>query len=159
MNPEGPAGANSSEADDGGATATFRLLNNTDEMARLDRAVDEFGQGEQWSEQMSYHIKMALEEVVMNVISYAYDDGATHEFEVRLCSNSEGVVIDVIDDGQPFDPLHEAAAPDVEATLEARKIGGLGVFFVKTLMDDVEYRRENDRNRLTLTKRRTGRTE
>ena len=109
-------------------------------MARLDREVDEFGQGEQWSEQMSYHIKLALEEVVMNVISYAYDDDSAHEFEVRLCSNSEGVVIDVIDDGRPFDPLHEAAEPDVEATLEARNIGGLGVFFVKTLMDDVEYR-------------------
>lgn len=155
MSPEEPVGQDPSEVNDGGATATFRLLNNTDEMARLDRAVDEFGQGEQWSEQMSYHIKLALEEVVMNVISYAYDDDASHEFEVRLCSNSKSVVIDVIDDGRPFDPLHEAAAPDVQATLEARNIGGLGVFFVKTLMDDVEYRRENDRNRLTLTKRRT----
>lgn len=155
MSPEEPVGQGPSEVNDGGATATFRLLNNTDEMARLDRAVDEFGLAEEWSEQMSYHIKLALEEVVMNVISYAYDDDGTHEFEVRLCSNSEGVVIDVIDDGRPFDPLHEAAEPDVEATLEARNIGGLGVFFVKTLMDDVEYRRENDRNRLTLTKRRT----
>ncbi len=155
MSSEEAAGEDPSEVNDGGATATFRLLNNTDEMARLDRAVDAFGQGEQWSEQMSYHIKLALEEVVMNVISYAYDDDADHEFEVRLCSNSERVVIDVIDDGRPFDPLNEAATPDVEATLDARNIGGLGVFFVKTLMDDVEYRRENDRNRLTLTKRRT----
>lgn len=155
MSPEEPAGQDLSEVNDGDTTATFRLLNNTDEMARLDRAVDEFGQAQQWSEQVSYHIKLALEEVVMNVISYAYDDDATHEFEVRLCSNSEGVVIDVIDDGRPFDPLHEAAEPDVEASLDARSIGGLGVFFVKTLMDDVEYRRENDRNRLTLTKRYT----
>lgn len=155
MSPEEPCGQDPSEVNDGGATATFRLLNNTDEMARLDRAVDAFGEGEQWPEQMAYHIKLALEEVVMNVISYAYDDDAAHEFEVRLCSNSEAVVIDVIDDGRPFDPLHEAAEPDVEATLEARNIGGLGVFFVKTLMDDVEYRREDDRNRLTLTKRRT----
>ena len=141
------------QAGDGdGAMATFRLLNNTDEMARLDRAVEEFGQEQQWSEQMCYHIKLALEEVVMNVISYAYEDDETHEFEVRVKSDSDGVVIDVIDDGQAFDPLEEAAQPDVEATLEARNIGGLGVFFVKTLMDDVEYRRENDRNHLTLKK-------
>ena len=155
MSPDEGVGQDASGVNDGGATATFRLLNNTDEMARLGLAVDEFGQAEQWSEQMSYHIKLALEEVVMNVISYAYDDDATHEFEVRLCSNSEGVVIDVIDEGRPFDPLQETAVPDVEATLEARNIGGLGVFFVKTLMDEVEYRRENDRNRLTLMKRRT----
>ena len=51
--------------------------------------------------------------------------------------------------------LQEAAEPDVGAALEARNIGGLGVYFVKTLMDHVEYRRENDRNRLTLTKRNT----
>ncbi len=137
------------------AEATFHLLNNTDEMARLDRAVEKFGEVQGWSEQMSYHIKLALEEVVMNVISYAYEDDGAHEFEVRVKSNSDRVVIDVVDDGQPFDPLQEAAEPDVRATLEARNIGGLGVFFVKTLMDDVEYRRENDRNRLTLTKHNT----
>ena len=143
-----------SQAGDG-AEATFRLLNNTDEMARLDRAVEKFGQVQGWSEQVSYHIKLALEEVVMNVISYAYEDDGAHEFEVRVKSNADRVVIDVIDDGQPFDPLQETAEPDVEATLEARNIGGLGVFFVKTLMDDVEYRREDDRNRLTLTKHNT----
>ena len=146
---------NQGQEGDVGAEATFHLLNNTDEMARLDRAVEEFGQVQGWSEQMSYHIKLALEEVVMNVISYAYEDDGVHEFEVKVRSDSDGVVIDVIDDGQPFDPLHEAAEPDVEATLEARNIGGLGVFFVKTLMDEVEYRREDDRNRLTLTKRNT----
>ena len=155
MSPAEPAAQEEEARDDGGAKATFRLLNNTDEMARLARAVDDFGRAEQWSEQMSYHIKLALEEVVMNIISYAYDDGEPHEFEVRLKSDSYGVVIDVIDDGQPFDPLQETAEPDVEATLEARNIGGLGVHFVKTLMDHVEYRRENDCNRLTLTKRNT----
>ena len=153
MSSDEPVGQGRPDANDSTAKATFRLLNNTDEMARLDRAVDEFGQAEQWPEQMSYHIKLALEEVVMNVINYAYDDDDDHEFEVRVESDREHVVIDIIDDGQPFDPLQEAATPDVEASLEARSIGGLGVFFVKTLMDEVEYRRENDCNRLTLTKR------
>ena len=153
MSSDEPIGQHRSEANDGTAKATFRLFNNTDEMARLDRAVDEFGQAEQWPEQMSYHIKLALEEVVMNVINYAYDDDEAHEFEVRVESDREHVVIDIIDDGQPFDPLQETDEPDVEASLDARNIGGLGVFFVKTLMDHVEYRREDDRNHLTLTKR------
>ena len=155
MSPDEPPAQNRAEGEGGGVQATFRLLNNTDEMARLELAVEEFGEAQQWSEQMSYHIKLALEEVVMNVISYAYEDSGQHEFEVRLKSDDEGVVIDVIDDGKPFDPLHEAAEPDVDATLEERHIGGLGVFFVKTLMDHVEYRREENRNQLTLTKRRT----
>ena len=154
MSPDEPV-QHRAEGEGGGVTATFRLLNNTDEMARLELAVDDFGEAQQWSEQMSYHIKLALEEVVMNVISYAYEDSGAHEFEVRLKSDDEGVVIDVIDDGKPFDPLHEAAEPDVDAPLEERHIGGLGVYFVKTLMDHVEYRREENRNHLTLTKRRS----
>ena len=151
MSADEPTGRDREERGGGGAV-TFRLLNNTDEMARLDRAVKDFGRAEKWSEQMSYHIELALEEVVMNVISYAYDDHGKHEFEVRVKSDEDGVVIDIIDDGKPFDPLHEAAEPDVEASLDSRRIGGLGVFFVKTLMDHVEYRREHGRNHLTMKK-------
>ena len=150
MSSDEPVGQARPEANDGTAKATFRLFNNTDEMARLDRGVDEFGQAEQWPDQMSYHIKLALEEVVMNVINYAYDDDEAHEFEVRVESNREHVVIDVIDDGQPFDPLQETAAPDVEASLEARSIGGLGVFLAKQLADSSSYERVGGRNRITV---------
>ena len=55
------------------------------------------------------------------------------------------------DTGRPFDPL-QADDPDTKVPLSERKIGGLGIFVVKKMMDKVEYRRENDRNILTLTK-------
>jgi serine/threonine-protein kinase RsbW len=58
----------------------------------------------------------------------------------------------VIDDAKAFDPL-TAKEPDITASLEDRPIGGLGMFFVKTLMDEVRYKREADRNHLYFSKR------
>ncbi len=59
---------------------------------------------------------------------------------------------EISDDGVAFDPL-KVPPPDLTADLESRPIGGLGVHFVKTLMDEVAYRREGDRNVLTMRKR------
>ena len=62
----------------------------------------------------------------------------------------------IADDGRPFDPLTEAPEPDLESAIEDRPIGGLGVHLVRTMMDEVRYRREEGKNRLTLVKRREG---
>ena len=63
-------------------------------------------------------------------------------------------MIEISDDGQPFNPLKDAPKPDLEAALEDRPIGGLGIHLVLTMMDEMHYRRENERNHLTLVKRR-----
>ena len=57
------------------------------------------------------------------------------------------------DDGIAFDPFTSAPEPDLDASVEERRIGGLGVYFVKTLMDEAAYERRGDRNRITLTQR------
>jgi anti-sigma regulatory factor (Ser/Thr protein kinase) len=60
------------------------------------------------------------------------------------------VVATVTDDGRPFDP-RDAPAPDLEASLDTRRVGGLGMHLVRSCMDAIEYRREGDLNVLTLT--------
>ena len=60
------------------------------------------------------------------------------------------MTIEMVDDGKPFDPLTEAPVPDVNAPMDERPIGGLGVFLVRKLMDELTYRREEGRNHLTL---------
>jgi anti-sigma regulatory factor (Ser/Thr protein kinase) len=55
-----------------------------------------------------------------------------------------------VDSGRPFDPLSDAPEPDLNAVVEERRIGGLGVHLVKTLMDQMHYKRENEQNRLTI---------
>ena len=86
-----------------------------------------------------------------NVIAYAYDDKADHRITLRLSLRTGELAAEVEDDGRPFNPL-DAPPPDLTQPLEDRPIGGLGVHFLRTLMDGVEYRREQGRNRLVMKK-------
>jgi anti-sigma regulatory factor (Ser/Thr protein kinase) len=96
-------------------------------------------------------IQVAAEEALVNVISYAYpDDGG--DIEIRCNARGvEGLVIEIIDWGTPFDPLL-LPEPDTEAPPEEREVGGLGIHIMRNIMDEVSYEREGDRNILTLTK-------
>jgi len=97
-------------------------------------------------------IQVAAEEALVNVISYAYpDDGG--DVEIRCnAKGAEGLVIEIIDWGIPFDPL-SLSEPDIEAPPEEREVGGLGIHIMRNIMDEVSYKREGDRNILTLVKR------
>ena len=131
------------------------LETRIEELQRLDAAVEDLGRKEQWPPDLIYQVKLVLEEVIVNIINYGHDDGE-HKIDVDLISEPDALRITIADDGRAFDPLSQAPQPDVEAALEDRPIGGLGVFLVQTLMDEAHYRREQDRNHLTLVKRRGG---
>lgn len=94
------------------------------------------------------HLELALEEALVNIFNYAYPETVGH---VDLtCRLAEGrLVILIEDEGVPFSMM-SAAAPDLAADILERKIGGLGVHLIKSLMDDVRYRREGNRNLLEL---------
>jgi len=97
-------------------------------------------------------ILLAAEEALVNVISYAYPD-SPGDIEI-ICSVKDDDMIFVFkDNGVPFNPLEDVEEVDVTAPLEERSIGGLGVFMIKQVMDDVSYQRENDMNILSMTKR------
>jgi len=97
-------------------------------------------------------IQVAAEEALVNVISYAYpDDGGDVEISCDA-KGAEGLVIEIIDWGIPFDPL-SLPEPDIEAPPEEREVGGLGIHIMRNIMDEVSYKREGDRNILTLVKR------
>ena len=90
----------------------------------------------------------------MNIVSYGTDDGS-HNIELCIVSTPDELSIDIIDDGHAFDPFTEAPPPDLDSSVEERPIGGLGVHFVKTMMDDVQYQRDQGRNHVKLRKQRT----
>ena len=137
------------------ATLSLNIERSHDELGRITDAVDELGHKEEWSNDLLFRVHLVLEELVLNIIDYGFDDGnEDHELEVVLISEDDNLTIEITDDGIAFDPLEDAKIPDTNAPLEDRPIGGLGVHLVRTMMDEVNYRREDGKNHLTLVARR-----
>jgi serine phosphatase RsbU (regulator of sigma subunit)/anti-sigma regulatory factor (Ser/Thr protein kinase) len=100
--------------------------------------------------EMADKIQLACEEALVNVINYAYP-GKDGDLEITSFNSESFLEIGINDSGIPFDPL-SLPDPDIRASMEARRIGGLGIFMMKKIMDEVRYKRENDRNMLTMVK-------
>jgi anti-sigma regulatory factor (Ser/Thr protein kinase) len=137
------------------AKLSLNIERSHDELGRITGAVDDLGHRESWSNDLLFRVHLVLEELVLNIIDYGFDDGKDdHELEVVLTSDDDALTIEITDDGFPFDPLQDAKTPDVNAPLEDRPIGGLGVHLVRTMMDEMHYRRDHGKNHLTLVARR-----
>jgi len=96
--------------------------------------------------------ELALEEIFMNVVMHGSPVGPMPRVEVSLALCDGSLTLMIEDDGPSFDPL-SLPAPDVTASLEERRVGGLGVYLVRQMMDAVCYQRLGARNQLSMTKR------
>ena len=136
-------------------TAELRLLldNQDTALQQIDEAVEDFGVEQDWPPALLFQVRLVLEELAVNVISYGFESGG-NMFEVVLRSTPDRLVIKCTDDSWPFNPLTDSSVPDVEAALEDRNVGGLGIHLVRTMMDELEYQRKDGKNCLTLVKRR-----
>jgi anti-sigma regulatory factor (Ser/Thr protein kinase) len=121
-------------------------------MLRVSQLIDRVEEGYGLPAGVAADLRIALDEVVTNIVNYAYRDGDEHHISIRF-EIREGQLMTVVeDDGKAYDPLR-APEPDIGAPLDTRRVGGLGVTFVKGLMDCLNYERVGERNRLTLTQR------
>ncbi len=97
-------------------------------------------------------VALASEEILVNIINYAYPESSGDlSIECRKNDNKQGVTVIFTDRGISFDPLAKLD-PDITKPVEEREIGGLGIFMVKKLMDNVKYERIDDKNILTIRK-------
>lgn len=138
------------------AKLSLRMGADAGALERVNVAITEFAQAENWPSDLEFRLKIVLEELGLNIVNHGFNNSEGHEVEIELTSSVESVTIEIIDDGRPFDPLTEAPPPDLHSSVEERPVGGLGIHLVRTMMDEVRYRREADRNHLTLIKRRDG---
>ena len=97
------------------------------------------------------NLNLVLEELITNIIFYGYNDTNEHEINIYLSYHDKIVQIQIEDDGKEFNPL-SYAEPDTDLSLDDRKIGGLGIHFVRKIMDDITYLRSDNKNILTMTK-------
>ena len=139
------------------AQLSMTIETNRDELARIVTALEEFGEQESWAPDLFFRVNLVIEEWVLNVMDYGFDGPSGDErnqIELTLTSEPDTLTIEIVDGGKPFDPLHDAPEPDTESSIEDRPVGGLGVYMVRTMMDQTHYRREEGRNHLTLVARR-----
>jgi serine/threonine-protein kinase RsbW len=98
-------------------------------------------------------IELAADEILTNIISYAYPERKGYITVVCEVEEKDVFCAQVMDSGIPFNPL-EVKVPDISSPLEEREIGGLGLFLAGRMVDDIQYRRENGKNILTITKKK-----
>jgi anti-sigma regulatory factor (Ser/Thr protein kinase) len=104
------------------------------------------------SDDDAYVLTLVLEEVFTNVVRHGYPEEGGHQIAIRLELAGGVVTISVEDDGRSFDPVLAPPA-NLDAPLEERQPGGLGVHLIRSLMDEVAYRRAGGHNVLTLRKK------
>ena len=101
-------------------------------------------------EKIKNQLMIVIEEIFVNIASYAYENGG--EVEVKVGAKDNQISISFIDSGMEFDPL-AMEDPNINAKAAERRIGGLGIFMVKNMMDDVTYKYVDKKNILTLVKK------
>ena len=100
-----------------------------------------------------YAIQLAADEAASNIIEHAYAGRSDASFEMTCEFKKDRLIVTFTDQGRSFD-FANVTKPDVKADLSERKIGGLGVYLMRKLMDDVQYESTGSENILTLTKRK-----
>ncbi len=101
---------------------------------------------------MQMSINLALEEIVSNVMLYAYPKDKSGQVLINAEKHKDKILFTVIDSGIAFDPTQQAPA-DITLSAEERQIGGLGIHLVRQIMDEIHYERKNDKNVLRMTKK------
>ena len=127
----------------------FSLAPELSDIGDLFRMIETFGEANKLPEPKMYVVNLMLDELVTNLVMHGSSNGGTLTANIGLQLGEGGITLTVEDDGRPFDPT-VVAAPDLDAALEDRQVGNLGLHFVKSLADRVSYRLENGRNLLTI---------
>jgi serine/threonine-protein kinase RsbW len=129
-----------------------RLGSDLGEIALLSAAFCEWGLQASLTERQIFQVNLVLEELATNVIVHGLGPGRPGWLRVHIVHCRDHLLIEVRDSAPPFDPFG-AAPPELESDIDGRRVGGLGVYFVRTLADAWSYVREDEQNVVTLHKR------
>ncbi|MGM9733077.1 MAG: ATP-binding protein [Prevotella sp.] len=127
------------------------INNQIEELERLAIFVEEVSEELGLDPETTMNLNLALEEVVSNVILYAYPQEMGEKITIMAQTEKQSLIFTITDKGKEFDPTKVEEA-DVTLSAEEREIGGLGIFIVKNIMNEVTYQRLDGKNILTLKK-------
>ncbi len=128
------------------------LQNSIDQITLLPPYVEKAVKASKLDPVVTEGLNLALEEAVTNVIDYAYPEGTVGNVDIDTAVTDTALTFTITDSGKPFDPTARAEV-DIQADIEDRPVGGLGIHLVRKIMDEVRYERRGGRNVLILTKK------
>jgi len=128
------------------------IANRREELNVIAAMVAQFGALNGLTKTQLHDLDVAIDEVVTNIITYGYGETERGEIVVRLSYCPNELSAEIEDTGRAFDPT-QVPPPNLSAKASERPIGGMGIHFVRGLMDDVIYTRMQGKNRLQLRKR------
>ena len=129
----------------------FELKNSVSELKALHQHLDNWGGDIGLLANSILRINICLDELFTNIVSYGFDDDLEHIIIFTLSGDNDLVVINIEDNGIPFNPLGKID-PDFPDNVESADIGGLGIHIIKKLMDNVSYERKQGQNKLSMRK-------
>ncbi len=148
----GIAGRASDAAAPDGTTTVVTISNQVADLSVVARRIDELAAANGWPADVLADLQVAADEVLANIVEYAYPPGETGEIGIEFRILDNVIQVQFEDAGRPFDPLSVTEA-NRSAPLQERAPGGVGIHIVRNLMDEVAYSRVNDKNRLLVRKR------
>ena len=129
----------------------LKLKNQMEELEHVNQFVEEIGEELGLDMELKLNLNLVIEEMVVNVISYAYPEGKVADIELVAESDGKELTFVLSDQGKEFDPtLRETA--DMNVNPAERDLGGMGIFIVKNIMNHVTYQRLEGKNLLTMKK-------
>ncbi len=128
------------------------MANDLREIAAIADKIDEFCSMHGILPATAYAVNLSIDELLTNTISYGYDDSEERFIDLMVRLDGDVLAIEISDDGVEFEP-DSAKDPDTGASIEDRPIGGLGIYLARQMMDGFDYRRDEGRNIVTLTKK------
>ena len=125
------------------------LENKLEELSVLTQMLQVFLRPYQMPSGALYALELSLEEILVNIVSYAYDDEESHDILFKVEVDEDMIAMKFVDGGQPFNPLAKENT-DTQNPLMERGVGGLGINFVRQMRDMMEYQRKDDKNILRI---------
>lgn len=127
------------------------LKNDLRELGALCRRIERFAAAHALPKRILFDLNLVLEEVFSNIVRHGFRDDQDHSIKISVCYEHDAVIVQIVDEGIPFNPM-EIKQPDLRCPLEERRVGGLGIHMIKRIMDDIVYERKGRQNILTMKK-------
>lgn len=131
------------------ARLELTIKNQTAELERVSKQSALFLKQLNVADDVARKVRLSCEELISNIILFAYDDKHEHEIGISLALCGNRLAVSILDDGKPFNPFRQNV-PDVDAALDERAMGGLGIYLVRSMMSKVAYHRQTGKNVVTL---------